>query len=249
MQAIILGRLLVGIPDPVVPLIRLQASVLGRFDPGVPLFELLVSLAGSWIVGLAVRGEIYLLVRGGDNPEFVLSAGGFHPRYVRPAGVPALQRLQMDLAPGAGYGMRFEAYFAVTSNAVQFGGQLHLEAMVAGCGIEGWLGLDVLFRFEPTFAFAVAIRAGIAVRAFGRRLASVGLAFTLEGPAPWHAFGVGSVSVLFWDACLDFDIRWGSPARRHRRCPTRPAARRYRGGDRPSQGLGRRAAAVASAPA
>ena len=115
----------------------------------------LVSLAGSWIVGLAVRGEIYLLVRGGDNPEFVLSAGGFHPRYVRPPGVPPLQRLQMDLAPGAGFGMRFEAYLAVTSNAVQFGGQLHLEAMVAECGIEGWLGLDVLFRFEPTFSFSV----------------------------------------------------------------------------------------------
>src|SRR5262249_4754279 len=77
--------------------------------------------------------------------------------------------------------------------------------------IEGWLGLDVLFRFEPTFSFAVAIRAGIAVRVAGHRLASVGLAFTLEGPARWHAFGVGSVSVLFWDACLDFDIRWGSP--------------------------------------
>lgn len=210
-QAVILGRLLVGVPDPVVPLIRLQASVLGRFDPDVPLFEVLVSLAGSWIVGLAVRGEVYLLMRGGDDPEFVLSAGGFHPRYIRPPGVPALQRLQIDLAPGAGFGMRFEAYLALTSNAVQFGGQLHLEAMVAGCGVEGWLGLDVLFRFEPTFAFSVAIRAGVAVRVAGRRLASVGLAFTLEGPAPWHAFGVGSVSVLFWDACLDFDIRWGSP--------------------------------------
>jgi hypothetical protein len=210
-QALILGRLLVGIPDPVVPLIRLQASVLGKFDPDVPMFELLVSLAGSWIVGLAVRGEIYLLVRGGDDPEFVLSAGGFHPRYLRPAGVPALQRLQLDLSPGAGYGMRIEAYFALTSNAVQFGGQLHLEAMLADCGVEGWLGLDALFRFEPTFSFEVAMRAGVAVRAFGHRLASVGLAFTLSGPAPWRAVGVGSISVLFWDVCMDFDIGWGSP--------------------------------------
>lgn len=210
-QAVILGRLVIGIPDPVVPLIRLQASILGTFDPEVPMFEVLVSLAGSWIVGLAVHGDLYLLVRGGDDPEFVLSAGGFHPRYHRPAGVPALQRLQLDLAPGAGYGMRIEAYFALTSNAVQFGGQLHLEAMLADCGIEGWLGLDALFRFEPTFSFEVAIRAGIAVRAFGHRLASVGLAFTLSGPAPWRAVGVGSISVLFWDVCMDFDIGWGSP--------------------------------------
>ncbi|WP_314502116.1 DUF6603 domain-containing protein [uncultured Microbacterium sp.] len=208
-QAVILGRLLVALPDPVVPLVRLQASILGRFDPSVPLVEVLVSLAGSSVLGVAVRGEIYLLIRGGDQPEFVLSAGGFHPRYRRPAGVPALQRLEMDLAPGGAYRMRMQAYFAVTSNSVQFGGQLHLQAMIAGCGVEGWLGLDALFMFEPTFSFSVAIRAGIAVRAFGVRLASVGLSFTLEGPSPWHAFGTGSVSVLFWDASLDFDIEWG----------------------------------------
>ncbi|MBB5926759.1 DUF6603 domain-containing protein [Streptomyces echinatus] len=210
-RAVLIGRLLVGLPDPVVPLIRLQASVLGRIDPGVPVVELLVSLAGSWIVGLAVRGEMYLLVRGGRQPEFVLSAGGFHPRYTRPAQVPALRRLQVDLAPGNGFGLRMEAYFAVTSNAVMFGGEVQLDATIAGCGVQGWLGLDALFVFDPVFAFAVHVRAGVAVRAFGRRLAGVGLDFTLEGPAPWHAFGTGSISVLFWDVELDFDIRWGSP--------------------------------------
>jgi hypothetical protein len=209
-RAVLVGRLLVGLPDPVVPLIRLQASVLGRFEPAVPLVELLVSLSGSWIVGLAVRGEMYLLVRGGRQPEFVLSAGGFHPRYTRPAGVPALRRLQIDLAPGNGFGLRMEAYFAVTSNAVMFGGQVQLDATIAGCGVQGWLGLDALFVFDPVFAFSVHVRAGVAVRAFGRRLAGIGLDFTLEGPTPWHAFGTGSISVLFWDVELDFDIRWGS---------------------------------------
>ncbi|WP_225877406.1 DUF6603 domain-containing protein, partial [Streptomyces resistomycificus] len=210
-RAVLVGRLLVGLPDPAVPLVRLQASVLGRIEPAVPLVELLVSLSGSWIVGLAVRGEMYLLVRGGRQPEFVLSAGGFHPRYTRPARVPALSRLQVDLAPGNGFGLRMEAYFAVTSNAVMFGGQVQLDASIAGCGVQGWLGLDALFAFDPVFAFAVHVRAGVAVRAFGRRLAGIALDFTLEGPAPWHAFGTGSISVLFWDVELDFDVRWGSP--------------------------------------
>ena len=230
-RAVLLGRLLVCVPDPVVPLIRLQASVLGRIDPGIPVVELLVSLEGSWIVGLAVRGEIYLLVRGGRQPEFVLSAGGFHPRYTRPPGVPALRRLQIDLAPGGGFGLRMEAYFAVTSNAVMFGGQVQLDAMIAGCGVQGWLGLDALFVFDPVFAFSVRIRAGVAVRAFGRRLASVGLDFTLEGPAPWHAFGTGSISVLFWDVSLDFDHRWGSPpavAQRPGRDPLEPLSQAVR---------------------
>ncbi|MET7474887.1 DUF6603 domain-containing protein [Streptomyces sp. NPDC005648] len=210
-RAVLVGRLLVGLPDPELPLIRLQASVLGRLDPGIPEVEVLVSLAGSWIVGLAVRGEMYLLVRGGAQPEFVLSAGGFHPRYSPPPKVPALRRLQVDLAPGGGFGLRMEAYLAVTSNALMFGGQVQLNAMIAGCGVQGWLGLDALFVFDPVFSFAVRVRAGVAVRAFGHRLAGVALDFTLEGPAPWHAYGTGSISVLFWDVSLDFDVRWGSP--------------------------------------
>ena len=92
-----------------------------------------------------------------------------------------------------------------------FGGQVRLVAMIAGCGVEGWLGLDALFVFDPVFGSPSRVRAGVAVRAFGKRLAGVALDFTLEGPAPWHAFGTGSISVLFWDVSLDFDVRWGSP--------------------------------------
>lgn len=211
-QVVILGRLLVAVPDPAAPLIRLQASVLGRIDPSIPETEVLVSLAGSWIVTTPVSGEIYLLVRGGDQAVFVLSAGGFHPRYTRPPGVPALRRLTMDL--GGGFlGLRAEAYLAVTSNALMFGAKLQLDATIAGCGVEGHLGLDALFVWEPTLSFSVHVYASVAVLAFGRRLASVGLDFTLEGPAPWHAFGTGSISVLFWDVSLDFDIRWGDAPR------------------------------------
>ncbi|OIJ66600.1 hypothetical protein WN71_017950 [Streptomyces mangrovisoli] len=210
-RAVLIGRLLVAVPDPAVPLIRLQAGVLGRLDPSVPEFELLVSLAGSWIVGLAVRGELYLLIRGGAQPEFVLSAGGFHPRYARPARVPALRRLQVDLAPGNGFGLRMEAYLAITSNAAMFGGQVQLDATIAGCGVTGWLGLDALFVFDPVFLFSVHVRGGVAVRAFGHRLAGVALDFTLVGPAPWRAYGTGSISVLFWDVDLDFDVHWGAP--------------------------------------
>ncbi len=208
-HVIVLGRLLIALPDPAAPLIRLQANVMGRITPSVPEVELLASMTESWIVGTPVSGEVYLLARGGRDAVFVLSAGGFHPRYVRPAGVPALRRLSMNL--GGGFlGLRADAYVAVTSNAVMFGAQLHLDATIAGCGVEGHLGLDALCVYDPTFAFSVRVYASVAVRAFGRRLASVGLDFTLEGPAPWHAFGTGSVSVLFWDASLDFDVRWGA---------------------------------------
>ncbi|HET8861631.1 MAG TPA: DUF6603 domain-containing protein [Solirubrobacterales bacterium] len=210
-QIVVLGRLVVAIPDPKAPLILLQASVLGRIDPSVPETEVLVSLAGSRVVTTPVSGEIYLLARGGSRAVFVLSAGGFHPRYTRPPGVPELERLTMDL--GGGFlGLRAEAYLAVTSNAVMFGANLHLDATIAGCGVEGQLGLDALFVYEPTFSFSVRVYASVAVLAFGHRLAGIGLDFTLEGPARWHAFGTGSISILWWDVPLDFDVSWGDAA-------------------------------------
>lgn len=208
-RIVLLGRLVIALPDPAVPLILLQASVFGRIEPGVPLVEFLVSLNGSWIVGYPLTGQIYVLFRGGGDPAFVLSAGGFHPRYPRPAGVPALDRLAMNIGGGI-MRLRAEAYLALTSNSLQFGAQLHLDATIAGCGIEGDLGLDALCVWEPVLFFSVHVHAGVAVLAFGHRLASVGLDFTLEGPGEWHAFGTGSISILFWDVSLDFDVRWGS---------------------------------------
>ncbi|MEU0009359.1 DUF6603 domain-containing protein [Streptomyces sp. NPDC006314] len=207
-RAFLVGRLTIALPDPFVPLIRLQANVFGKIDPGVPSVELLATLTGSRIVGLPVAGEFFLLLRGGREAVFVVSAGGFHPRYARPPGVPQLQRLSMDLGNGI-ISLRAEAYLALTSNSLQFGANLHLDAVIAGCGVEGYLGLDALFVWEPTLSFAVHVYAGVAVLAFGERLAAVGLDFTLEGPAPWHAFGTGTISVLFWDVSLDFDERWG----------------------------------------
>lgn len=217
-RMLLLGRLVVAIPDPDAPLVLLQASILSNVDPSVPQTEVLGSLDGSRIALTAVSGDVYLLTRGGGDPTFVLSAGGFHPRYVKPAGVPPLDRLSLDLGGGS-LGLSAEAYVAVTPTAAMFGAKLQLDATIAGCGVTGSLELDALFVREPTFSFSVHVRAGVAVRVLGRRLASVGLDFTLEGPAPWHAFGTGTVSVWVKDISLDFDVTWGD-----RQVPAPPTA-------------------------
>jgi hypothetical protein len=59
---------------------------------------------------------MFLLTRGGSDAEFVLSAGGFHPQFRAPRGVPALARLGLDLSPASFLDMRCQAYLAVTSN-------------------------------------------------------------------------------------------------------------------------------------
>ncbi|WP_051215624.1 DUF6603 domain-containing protein [Granulicoccus phenolivorans] len=207
----ILGTVVVAIPDPAVPLILLQATFAGFIDPAEPSVMFVASLTGSHIVGVALSGDLLLLARGGDDPTFVLSAGGFHPAFTPPRGVPALRRLAMDLSPVSWLDLRCEAYVAITSNTIQLGARLELRAEVAGCGLRGWLAFDAMVQFEP-FRFVADMSGGIALRAFGRNLVGIALSLHLEGPAPYLARGRGSIDLFLFEVSLDFEIGWGSPA-------------------------------------
>jgi hypothetical protein len=128
--------------------VRLQVTFFGQIDSGEPSVSFLASLTGSSIVGIPLTGDMFLLTRGGSDAEFVLSAGGFHPQFRGPRGVPALARLGLDLSPASFLDMRCQAYLAVTSNTVQFGARVDLVAEIAGCGLRGHLGFDVLVQLQ-----------------------------------------------------------------------------------------------------
>jgi hypothetical protein len=210
-QFVILGRLELALPDPEVPLVLLQATLDGTFEISpIPQTHVTASLGGSNIAGMQLHGDLFFLIRGGDDPLFVLSIGGFHPRYARPQGVPALERVQLDLVPPGFPGLRSETYFAVTSNSVQFGAHLQLCDEIAGCGVDGWFDFDALFLWDPVFAFSVHVSAGVAVQVLGETLMGVSFDLVLEGPAPWHIHGTGSVDLFLFSASLDFDVSWGA---------------------------------------
>jgi hypothetical protein len=207
----ILGTITVALPDPEVPLVFLRATFAGLIDPAEPSVIFVASLNGSHIVGVALTGDLLLLTRGGSDPALVISAGGFHPAFPVPRGVPALQRLGMDLCPVPWMQMRCEAYFALTSNTLQMGARLELAAEVAGCGLRGYLQFDALVQYSP-FHFVADVSGGIALRAFGHNLMGVHLGLHLEGPAPYLARGTGSIDLWLFEVSFDFELGWGSPA-------------------------------------
>jgi hypothetical protein len=207
----LLGVLRVAVPDPAVPLIRLEATFAGQYDSAEPSALLMASLTGSHMAGVPLEGDVLLLSRGGPDPVFVLSAGGFHPAFRVPRGVPALHRLTMNLSPVPWIQLQCQAYFAITSNTLQFGARISLVAEIAGCGLRGQFGLDVLIRREPTLSFTADMRGSLSVEVFGESLLGIAFSLTLEGPAPWHAVGRGSIDLFLFSASFDFDERWGNP--------------------------------------
>ncbi len=210
---VILGRLRINLPTEDSPLILLQVTFIGAIEFDKRRIWFFATLYESRILFITLDGDMGLLMDFSDNPNFVLSVGGFHPRYTAPAlPFPTPARISMSIINESWARIRFESYFAVTSNSVQFGTRSEMYFGFDALSVEGHLSFDALFRFSP-FYFIVEISAGFSVKVFGIGLFSVHLRGSLEGPAPWRVRGSASISLLFFSIDVDVDVTFGEERR------------------------------------
>ncbi|HEX6312894.1 MAG TPA: DUF6603 domain-containing protein, partial [Acidimicrobiia bacterium] len=76
--------------------------------------------------------------------------------------------------------------------------------------VEAYLGFDALFVFEPVFHFEIDFRVGAAIKYKSISLASVRVTGVLSGPGRWEVSGHATISLLFFDVEIDFEVGWGS---------------------------------------
>ena len=205
----ILGVLKVALPDESAPLVVIQVAFAGAIEFDKKRLYFFASMFESRVLFITIDGEMGLLVAWGGEANFVLSVGGFHPRFnPPPLPFPSPKRIALDILNTPTYRIRVEGYFAVTSNTVQFGSKAELMFDVGVASVEGHIIFDALFQFSP-FHFIIEISAGVSLKVFGIGLFSISLQFALEGPAPWRAHGTGTLSLLFFDVSASFDVTWG----------------------------------------
>lgn len=205
----ILGVLKCVLPDEDAALLVLQARFIGALEPTKQRLWFCASLFGSRVLSMTLGGEMGLLIAWGNDPNFVLSVGGFHPRFTPPPlpfAVP--QRVCLSILNESFARIRVEGYFAVTSNTAQFGAMAELYFGLDDFSVNGHLGFDALFQFSP-FYFIITFSSSMEVKVFGAGLFSVCVRGELEGPSPWHVEGEGSISLLFWDIDVPFSHTWG----------------------------------------
>jgi hypothetical protein len=208
----ILGVIKVVLPDEEADILRLQVNFIGRLEPANKLLWFYAELYDSRVLFITLEGGMGLLVRWGDQANFVVSVGGFHPRYnPPPLPFPNPPRLAVSILNESYARIRIEAYFAVTSNSVQFGAKAELFFGVSAFNIDGHLAFDALFQFDPFF-FSFGLSISLSVKVFGIGLFSVGFSGLLEGPTPWHIEGRGSISILFFSISVPFSATWGEEA-------------------------------------
>ncbi len=208
-RIILLARLAARLPSESNTLVRINMDALGVLDLGQSSLALDSTLFDSRLLSFALSGDMALRANWAGEPrEFLLSVGGFHPRFTPPTGFPTLKRLSIDMKSGSVATLHLETYLAITSNTLQIGANLHAVIKVSAFSVDGHLGFDALFQRNP-FHFDGDISGSVAISIDGDDLLSVSLDATLTGPAPWHISGNFKAHIIFVDVHKSFSSTWG----------------------------------------
>lgn len=140
--------------------------------------------------------------------RFVLTLGGYHKAFNKPADFPVVPRLGFRWAVSDAIVIKGENYFALTTTAVMGGGRL--EASYHGGPVKAWFKtwLDVLVAWDPfyyMFDAGIEIGASVDTGIFGEVGVSLGANIHIEGP-PLQ--GYVEVEILIVTVHIDF----GDPA-------------------------------------
>lgn len=208
-NAAILGVMKIALPEERLPLVQIQVAFVGTLDFNKKMLTFDASLYESFILHMPLEGDMAVRLKWGDQPDFILTVGGFHPTFnPPPLALPTLRRLSISILNTSIAKIRVECYQAVTSNTVQFGAKAEIYFDLKACSIDGHIAFDALFQFSP-FYFIIQLSSSFNLKAAGISVMSVRVKMSLEGTTPWKAKGTGSVSLLVGTISADFNKTWG----------------------------------------
>jgi hypothetical protein len=216
-RVVVLGTARASVDNPLAegPLLRLRCDFVGVLDLAQSTFALDAVLIDSRLLeSFPVTGGLMVRASWGAEPYVLFSAGGFHPDFAPGSLVlpKTLTRLAMSSgSPDDELFLRFEGYFAITPNSVQFGASVEVVAKLDSLGVRGFFGFDALIRFEP-FYFQISFESSMRVQWRGRTLAGITVKGTLSGPGPVKFTGKACIEVLFFDICASASFELGSDA-------------------------------------
>ncbi|MBL8329112.1 MAG: hypothetical protein JNJ71_09695 [Rubrivivax sp.] len=174
---------------PAVPLVSVELALKARFSTieGVVSVEARLT-DNSWVLSRDCRltgGFAFYLWFGGEHAgDFVITIGGYHPRYTPPAHYPVVPRLGFNWRVSSQISIKGEAYFALTPREVMAGGLL--EAVYDSGDVRAWFRAwaNMYIQWRPFwFEVEIGISIGVAVDTFlGTAKVECGASLIVWGP-------------------------------------------------------------------
>jgi hypothetical protein len=142
--------------------------------------------------------------------DFVVTLGGYHPKFVPPQHYPVVPRLGMNWAVGQDLALSGELYFALTPSCLMAGGKL--AAVYQAGRLRAWFyaRADFLIAWQP-FYYDIAMEVRIGV-AYLFSLEDTSRALSIELGAALQMWGppFGGTAHVTW-FIISFDVAFGAP--------------------------------------
>jgi hypothetical protein len=155
------------LPENIPALARIELDLLARFAPAEGLLAVEARLnPKSYVYGplchLSGGFAFYAWTAGTLRGDFVLSVGGYHPKYDLSAHphYPKVPRVELKYQVSPEVYLKGDAYFALTPSIMMAGGGLHANATIGS--LQAWADLSVDFwvAWEP-FHYDATVHVGI----------------------------------------------------------------------------------------
>jgi hypothetical protein len=142
--------------------------------------------------------------------DFVLTLGGYHPKFIAPDYYPQVPRLSLNWQVTSELHLKADAYFALTGSAIMAGA--HLEATWRSGALQAWfnVGADFILAWKP-YHYELELYIGMGVsytfEAFGNQTLSVDLGANL------HLWGppFSGTATIHW-SIISFTVNFGQGA-------------------------------------
>lgn len=93
----------------------------------------------------------YTWVSGAHAGDFVLTVGGYHPRFNKPAHYPEVPRIALNWQVTDNLLLKGELYFALTPSAVMMGGKWELLYTTSQLKVSFLMWIDILMQWAPFY--------------------------------------------------------------------------------------------------
>ena len=206
-ELVILGSLDIALPTRPHDVLRIHADMLGvvNWTDGCSI-SVDAHLRDSHLIGIALTGSLALRIRrGGADPMFLLSIGGFHPQFPLPPAdvVPRLDRVGFRIEK-SNLRLSAEIYFAIAAATTQFGLRADLVARGLGLRFEATIALDVIVETD-TCRYVAELQARAALKRGSTTLMGVDFYGRFEGTTPCRFSGKVTFKLWFIKKSIPFN--------------------------------------------
>ncbi len=200
------------------PIVYMELAILAHFGPGSDVISVeAVITPNSYVLSkdckLSGGFAFYTWIKGPHEGDFVITLGGYHPKFIKPDHYPSVPRLALSWKISSLVSIKGELYYALTASAIMAGGKWEVlfKTSIIKASIVIWA--DMLIAWAP---FHYYIDMGITVKIEADiKILFIRIHFSFEMGAELHIWGPPFAGEAYVDwTIFSFTIPFGDHSKK-----------------------------------